>query len=318
MTELFDPAWLDHAPDLSFSHPAVLGLLAVPAGLLTAVWLGRGAGRRVTLPLDRAAGSSGRLLPTVLSCAESLPPLVLACVVCLLAGPQTAGVPKAGRSLTNVMFAVDVSGSMGMPFGEGTRCDAAMASLCEFVDKRPGTASGLFFWAGAQVCWVPLTTDPSAFKCARDLVKPARFVGGGTAAVPALRRCRERLLEREDTEDRLIIVISDGDTSDLGTQGEALAKELLADKVTVFAVEIGMQLHPELQGLCRLTGGEGFQAGDPEALAAIFAHIDKMKPAKVTPAVPTRVGWDRPFALAGLALAGLYALTLLGLRYTPW
>jgi hypothetical protein len=43
-----------------------------------------------------------------------------------------------------------------------------------------------------------------------------------------------------------------------------------------------------------------------------------MKQARLSPTFVETVDYFEPFALTGLTLAGLYALSLLGLRYTPW
>lgn len=74
----------------------------------------------------------------------------------------------------------------------------------------------------------------------------------------------------------------------------------------------------EAAELARLTGGEGLAAADSAALAAVFQHIDRMKPAKFQVIGTVQMDRVRPFALAAAFVLGLYGLALAGLRYTPW
>src|SRR5262249_544613 len=132
----------------TFAYPMVLLLLAVPVLLLAFVWARRWLlpTRRVVLPLDRAVGRSGWWWWPFITLAGPLPPLLLAVVVLILAGPQRTGSPQQKRSLTNIEFCVDVSGSMMSTYGEGTRYDAAMKAVDQFLDYRKGDAFGLTFF----------------------------------------------------------------------------------------------------------------------------------------------------------------------------
>ena len=78
--------------------------------------------------------------------AESVPALILAVVIVILAGPQQLSEPRLKRALTNIEFCVDVSGSMNARFGDGTRYDASMSAIDDFLDYRDGDAFGLTFF----------------------------------------------------------------------------------------------------------------------------------------------------------------------------
>ena len=80
---------------MSFAYPAVLGLLIVPFWLLAWIW--RRASRRVALPFDHSRQSSGRGWAFAIQVAESLPALILATVIVLLAGPQRLSAPRAAE-----------------------------------------------------------------------------------------------------------------------------------------------------------------------------------------------------------------------------
>ena len=62
----------------------------------------------------------------------------------------------------------------------------------------------------------------------------------------------------------------------------------------------------------------GALAGDPAALNAVFARIDEMAQASLVRLTPDPVDNFKPYVITALSLAGLYLLTLFGLRYAPW
>ena len=304
-----------------FARRWVLVFLLAPAALLV-VAVGRRwllPRSRVVLPLDHSGLNSGRLTWLMLAGAECLPALLLAVGVLILAGPQTTGPPRTKRSLTNIQIAVDVSGSMLSTYGDGNRYDAAMKAVDQFLDYRKGDAFGLTFFGDAFVHWAPLTADPSAIRCATPFMRPEIVppAFGGTAIAKVLRGCIKEL-RRVSDGDRMILLVTDGISYDLQEDTELLPA-LRAEKITVFTV-IAAEFDPqdELITICRGTGGEAFRADNPDTLKQVFAKISAMTPAKTTPTIAETIDFYRPFALAGLGLALLHAMCLLGLRYTPW
>jgi Ca-activated chloride channel family protein len=255
----------------------------------------------------------------VLDLAESLPAGLLAVAIVLLAGPQTSGKPGSKRKLTNIELCMDVSGSMGWSFGDDTRYDAAMKAAEEFVAFRKGDAVGLTFFGNSVLHWVPLTADPSAIKCAMPFMRPGNVPPwlNGTQIARALRACKQVLVERQDG-DRMIVLVSDGDSEDLFGNADALSRELGEARITVFAIIIGEPIQSELRTIARRTGGEAFEVGDPEALRAIFRRIDEMNQAPMERKLPDSRDDFRPWCLAGLVLLGLSAAASLGVRYVPW
>jgi Ca-activated chloride channel family protein len=305
-----------------FAHPWVLFFLVIPVILLAWVWAHRWlmSGRRVVLPLDRARGGSGWWAWTFISLAECLPPLLLTVGVLILAGPQRPGMPQQKRSMTNIQFAVDVSGSMTAAYGEGTRYDASMQAIEAFLDYRKGDSFGLTFFGVAYVHWVPLTSDPSAIKCSIPFMRPeiAPPAFGGTAIAAALQGCKKVLQDRDDG-DKMVICITDGYSYDMAEAEADLIRDFKASNITVFCIIVaGIDPQDEVVNVCRGTGGEAFRADDPDALPHIFRRIDQMKQAKFTPTLVETVDYFEPFALTGLGLLTLWGLSLFGLRYTPW
>jgi Ca-activated chloride channel family protein len=224
-------------PDL-FRHESVLALLVLPAALL--LWIWRRRGRALVLPFDESGAAPGSWTRFFLQAAESLPALLLALVIVLIAGPQSWGAPRDKRVMTNIQFCVDVSGSMSAQFGDGDRYDASMRALNGFLDYRDGDAFGLTFFGNSVLHWVPLTSDVSAFRCAPPFMKPDLLPPwfGGTEIGKALLACRRVLVEREEG-DRMIILISDGNSFDLyGGNDAEIIRELRRDGVVVYAVHI--------------------------------------------------------------------------------
>src|SRR6201999_4394443 len=100
----------------------------------------------------------------------------------------------------------------------------------QFLTFRKGDAFGLTFFGNNVLHWAPLTQDASAIRCAVPFMRPelAPPWFGGTAIGKALMACQSVLTSRQEG-DRMIILVSDGMSSDL-SNGEdvALAKRLKA------------------------------------------------------------------------------------------
>ncbi len=306
---------------LSFGHPWVLLALAVPVALLAWTWNRKG--RRVVLPFDHGDSRRGTLLRVVLQGAESLPALGLAAVVLILAGPQRLDSPTTRRALTNIEFCVDISGSMTATFGEGTRYDAAMEAINAFLDYRTGDAFGLTFFGNNVLHWVPLTSDTSAFRCAPPFMDPKRGNNprwfGGTAIGKALLACRDVLVAREEG-DRMIILISDGMSSDLsGGVDQEIAQRLRADGIQVYGVHVAdTQIPAQVVNISTITGGQMFALGDPTALDTVFRRIDEMQVTKLETVAAEFIDDFEVLSWIGIGILGLHLLVQFFLRYTPW
>ncbi len=303
----------------TFRNPSVLFLLVLPVVLVFWIWARRG--RALVLPFDHGRPTRGRWIRGFIGAAETLPALLLAVVIVILAGPQAWDEPRSKRVLTNIQFCVDVSGSMTAQFGDGTRYDASMKAINSFLDYREGDAFGLTFFGNNVLHWVPLTTDTSAFRCAPPFMQPGRipYWFNGTEIGKALLACRTVLLEREEG-DRMIILVSDGYSADLGGgREEEIARQLLEDRITVYTVHIADGAIPDqVVRIAVGTGGEAFKPEDTAGLDRVFARIDQMQKARMEKSQAEAADDFGPWSLAGLSLLGLLLLAAFGLRYTPW
>lgn len=314
---------------MSFGNWYILFALFIPATILAWIWLrdrfpslGFGSPGRVALPLDHGVSRSGRVSDFFIKCFLSAAPLMLAAAIILLAGPRHLDVPKEKRELTNIEFCLDLSGSMMVQMGPGTRYDAAMDSINGFVADREGDAFGLTVFGDNAEHWIPLTTDASAFRCAKPFLNPGRLppgYGGGTMIGLGLRKCHEVLVTRE-TGDRMIILVSDGDSFDLGSgQEEEIGRMMRDDNIKVHAIHIGAgRTPPEVSTITNISGGESFSPGDRQGLQSVFRQIDAMEVADLSRSYAEVLDWFGPFSIAGLSFLGLSLISLLGLRYTPW
>lgn len=305
----------------SFTYPWVLAALFVPFGLMLWVWIGRRS--RIVMPFDHGIQPKGSLLRALIDVARMLPAVVLAIVIVILAGPQRLGEPKSKRVLTNIQFCVDVSGSMNGRFGDGTRYDASMSAINEFLDFREGDAFGLTFFGNEVLHWVPLTSDPNAIRCAPPFMNP-RNPGHpnwlvGTEIGKALLECRKEMIKREEG-DRMVVLVSDGVSSDLNSGSDMqIAKRLFDDRITVYAIHIGGGEAPgTIVNITNHTGGEVFTPGDPGALQRVFRKIDQMQGTRMEKISAEVLEYLQPFALASLIAVALAVLSSFGLRYTPW
>jgi Ca-activated chloride channel family protein len=247
--------------------------------------------------------------------------VLLGAVIVVLAGPQQLSEPKTKRVLTNIEFCVDISGSMTAPFGDGSRYDGSMEAINKFLDYRTGDAFGLTFFGNSVLHWVPLTTDPSAVRCAPPFMKPeiAPPWFGGTEIGKALLACKKVLTSREEG-DRMILLVSDGDSFDLYNGNDlAVAKELKDANIVLYEVHVSDTPIPDqIVNMTRLTGGEAFSPGDPDTLKTVFERIDRMQQTRLEKTAAETMDHFFPYCVAALVVLATQALTLFGLRYTPW
>ncbi len=310
-----DIQWLPNG----FNYPWVLWLWLIP--MLMIIWIWQRRSRGVVIPVDHSVHGDGFGTRLMIGMAEMMAPLILVIVIWLLAGPLLLGKPTEKRALTNIQFCVDVSGSMTAEFGEGSRYDASMRAIDQFLDFREGDAFGLTFFGNTVLHWCPLTTDSSAIRCSPPFMRPEVLPHwfGGTSIGAALLACRRELMQAE-VGDRMIILVSDGESGDIsGEAGVEIADRLKTEEITVYAIHVAEGEVPEdILNITSVTGGEVFNPGDEESLIDVFARIDQMEKAQVEQSIAEQLDHFKPYAAIGVSLLGLLTLCGFGLRYTPW
>jgi Ca-activated chloride channel family protein len=304
---------------MTFTRPWVLLLLALP--LIAAIWEWQRVGHVLRLPFDYGQPRRGRFLERLVRLLNLAAPALLAVAVIFLAGPQRPTESADARILTNVEVCLDVSGSMMSQFGSGTRSDKALEAIVEFTSFRKGDAFGLTVFGSDVLHWVPVTKDLRALRSSVPFLDPRRMPSymGGTRIGHALRSVKKILAARPEG-DRMVILISDGQSFDLsGGVAEKIGNELAQENIVMFYIHVAEgSPQDETFTIANITGGQAFAADDPTALKEVFRRIDAMKPARLKPSTAEPADFFRPFAIAGLAFAGLHLFGLCGLRFTPW
>lgn len=320
-----------------FLHPHWLGLLALPVILAFWEWVRRG--QQIALPFDHGRQRRGRVLRFLVLCANCLPAALLALAIIFLAHPMTFTPPEVERQLTNVQFLLDTSGSMAENHGSQAnrrhrRFDSAMDAIGKFIEYRKGDAFGLTIFARHFIHWVPLTLDTRSILLARPFIQPDNpkldppsmgrhglpdALWGYTFIGKALMGAGDYLAERP-TGDRMIIMMTDGESPDIKTpQDGPIIAALRAQNITVFGIMMtDEKIEPALAGIVRATGGEVFNAATPEALQAGFHRIDEMKKVVVLEQKPQVADHYDPFFPPAIGALVFSVLALFGLRFTPW
>lgn len=231
----------------------------------------------------------------------ALLPLLAWALLCVAAArPQQLGdavqPPQQGRDL---LLAVDLSGSMAeddMLLG-GVRVDrlsAAKAVLGDFLDRRVGDRVGLVLFGQRAYAVTPLTLDRDSVRAQLD-DSVIGMAGRETAIGDAIALAVKRLRAQPEGQ-RVLIVLTDG-VNTAGTIAPDKAAELAAiEGVRVHTIGFGgdggrasffgMMLptgeamidEATLRAVAEQTGGRYFRARDTDALAGIYAELDRIEP----------------------------------------
>ena len=213
-------------------------------------------------------------------------------IVGALAKPQWVGEPiiieKSGRDL---MIAVDLSGSMeATDFlnDSGQQVDrltAVKSVLTEFISQRVHDRLGLIVFGDAPFLQAPFTEDHDTWLTLLAETE-AGMAGMSTAFGDAI-GLSIKAFDNSDTENRVLIVLTDG--NDTGSKVPPVDAAKVADQlgVTIYTIAIG---DPEttgeealdietLQRIAEITSGGYYQAFDREQLENVYHQINALEPA---------------------------------------
>ena len=320
-----------------FRHPQLLGLLALP--VILAFWEWTRRGQSIAMPFDHGSQGRGRLLQFLVLTANCLPAALLAIAIIFVAHPMTYTPPEVERKLNNVQFVLDTSGSMAENHGSQAkgrhrRFDSAMAAIKQFTTYRSGDAFGLTIFSRSFIHWLPLTLDTESIALSERFIEPNNpkldppsmgrhglpdELWGQTYIGKALHGAADLLAQRPDG-DRMIILMTDGESSDINPPLDtAIIEHLRSERITVFSVLLTDDpIQPPLINISRATGGDVFNAVTEEALLAVFKSIDEMKKVVVLQKQPHLIDFYDPFIKPALGELIASVLALFGLRFTPW
>jgi len=317
---------------LTLAHPWLL-LLIVPV-LAIFWWRRRRPGPRSTLRHPHTALFGPVRAGWRVRVWRAAPWLVL--VAMLLMVVAMAQPRRSYRSETiegegiDIMIALDISGSMrALDFSPRDRLEAAKDVIREFIDGRPNDRIGLVVFASRAFTQCPLTTDRHVLKGFLDEIEIG-LIDDGTAIGLGLATAVGRL-RHSDAKSRTVILLTDGMNNVPTLEPETAAELARTMDVRVYTVAIGregvapypvdtprgqrmqqIETHIDedlLRRIAQHTGGVMDRATDPEALARIFATIDRLETSRYETRISTwhreLTGWFLAPALVLLALAAL-------------
>ena len=163
--------------------------------------------------------------------------IVLLLLVLVLARPLTGPRPgTAERSGVDLVILLDVSKSMLVEDVAPNRLGAVTKELREWLKNSAQDRVSLVPFAGDAFVMSPLTFDYQSLDFVLEEVSPHSITAGGTNVPVAIETATE-LLDKDNSNARVILLISDGEN----LEGDALAaaSKAFADRITILTVGVG-------------------------------------------------------------------------------
>jgi Ca-activated chloride channel family protein len=227
--------------------------------------------------------------------------MAISSVIIALARPQTGSEQQltTGEGI-DIVFCLDISGSMLAQDFSPNRMEAAKQVASEFIDRRPTDRMGLVIFAGESFTMCPLTTDHAVLKSQLYNVQSG-LLEDGTAIGSGLATGVERL-RSSVSKSKVIILLTDGEDNG-GRLDPNTAKEIAKSfGVRVYTVGVGTEGYAPvpvqtsggvimqrekvsideklLTQIANETGGKYFRATDNESLDSIYKEIDRLEKSK--------------------------------------
>jgi Ca-activated chloride channel family protein len=227
--------------------------------------------------------------------------LAISCIIIAMARPQTGSEQQitSGEGI-DIVFCIDISGSMLAQDFTPNRMEAAKQVASEFIDRRPTDRMGLVIFAGESFTMCPLTTDHAVLKSQLYNVQSG-LLEDGTAIGSGLATGVERL-RTSVSKSKVIILLTDGEDNG-GRLDPNTAKEIAKSfGVRVYTVGVGTEGYAPvpvqtasgvimqrekvsideklLTQIANETGGKYFRATDNQSLDSIYKEIDQLEKSK--------------------------------------
>lgn len=224
----------------------------------------------------------------------------IGCLIIILCRPQTHDKwNSAETDGTDIVIAMDISGSMMTEDIKPNRFEAAKEVASQFINGREFDNMGIVIFAGESFTLVPLTTDKSVLinyiqDIKMGMLEDLTAIGDGIAT--SINR-----IKNGKAKSKSIILITDG-TNNKGLVAPLTAAEI-AHKygIKVYTVGIGTDGtvsvpigydpygrpvyenvsiaidEKTLKDIANITGGKYFRATDKNTLKEIFNEIDQLE-----------------------------------------
>lgn len=253
-------------------------------------------------------------------------------LIVALARPQTHdNFNKSRINGTDIVIALDISGSMMAKDFTPSRFAAAKNVAAKFVNQREHDNIGLVVFAGESLSLMPLTNDRGALINAIENINMGDLTDG-TAIGDGLVSAVNRIISGK-AKSKSVILLTDG-TNNAGEVPPSTAAQIAKQKgVRVYTIGVGTngsikipdpygfssttietKIDEEsLQEIANSTNGKYFRAKDEKVLRKVFDEIDKLEKSvlDVDRFTYTEENFE-PWILLSLCSLGLYLL----LRYT--
>lgn len=260
----------------------------------------------------------------------------IGCLIIILCRPQDHDSwHSSSIEGTDIMLAIDVSGSMWAKDFTPDRLEASKKMASEFVAERDNDNIGLVIFAGESLTGLPMTTDHAALINYIEGVQVGMLEDGtaiGDGIVTSINR-----IKNGRAKSKSIILLTDG-SNNTGIVAPLSAAEVAKkNNIKIYTIGIGTNgtaPYPvsldalgrpvfqqqkvvidenTLQGIAKLTGGKYFRATDNNSLQSIFKEIDALEKTKMDVNNFSRTEDD--YMLWAWLLLGIVCLELT-LRYT--
>lgn len=253
-------------------------------------------------------------------------------LIVALARPQTTDSERTSRIVgTDIVLAIDISGSMSATDFAPNRFEAAKQTATQFVNNRPNDNMGLVVFAGESLSLMPLTTDRAALVNAVQGITMGTL-DDGTAIGDGLSSAINRIASGK-ARSKSIIMLTDG-TNNAGNVPPLTAAAIAKQKgIKVYTIGVGtngsMQItdpygfstttletkidEESLKAIASTTGGKYFRAKDEKMLRKVFDEIDSLEKSELDVNQFTQTDENyMPWVWIAMGAWGLFLL----LRYT--
>lgn len=257
--------------------------------------------------------------------------LAIGAVIIALCRPQSTDSFKSSSvEGTDIVLALDISGSMSSRDFEPNRFIAAKDVAGKFINARENDNIGLVIFAGESLSLMPLTTDRAALLATLQSVNMGDL-SDGTAIGDGLSSAVNRLTSGQ-AKSKSIILLTDG-TNNAGDVAPSTAAQIAAQKgIRIYTIGVGTdgsisitdpfgfpstsietKIDEEtLKSIAKTTGGKYFRATDNKMLADVFAEIDRLEKTRLD---VTRYSQTEEMFMPWIILAMFFFSVELLMRY---
>lgn len=258
----------------------------------------------------------------------------IAAIIVVLARPQMKDKwSTTSTEGTDIVLAMDISGSMYARDFEPNRFEAARAVASGFIQGRESDNIGLVIFAGESLTGIPMTVDRTQLLNYLEGVQIG-MLEDGTAIGDGIATSLNRLKEGK-AKSKSIILLTDG-SNNTGVVAPLSAAEVAKEMgVKIYTIGIGtngmapypvqnafgrIEYQPQkveidettLRAIADNTGGKYFRAVDNSALADVFHEIDALEKTQMDVKVFSHT--EDNYMLWAFLAFGLFALEMI-LRY---